>query len=111
MSSQERKSTRSVSDQFISYRLFDSEGRVCDEGMARAIDISRSGVALDCRSDFEVNSKIDLTIALTDDIVKCVGEVRNVEKISETAYHVGIQFTEISEDQIEMIVAEFPEIQ
>ncbi|TFH00052.1 MAG: PilZ domain-containing protein [Calditrichales bacterium] len=111
MSSQERKSARSVSDQFISYRLYDSEGRVCDEGIARAIDISRSGVALECRSEFAVNSKIDLTIAMTDDVVKCVGEVRNVEKKNDSTFHIGIQFTDVSEDQIEMIVAEFPDIE
>ena len=110
MSSQERKSTRLESDQFISYRLYDSNGRICDEGMAKTRDISRTGVAVENRSAFEVGSKIELTIALSEDLVKTEGVVRNVEKIDDSTYHVGIEFTKITDNEIKELAKEFPEI-
>ena len=110
MSSQERKSARAESDQFISYRLYDSEGRVCEEGMAKTVDISRSGVAVENRTEFEVGSKIELTIALSEDLVKTEGVVRNVDKKDDATFHIGIEFTNISEDEIKQIAKEFPEI-
>lgn len=110
MSSQDRKTARLESDQFISYRLFDSENRVCDEGMAKATDISRSGVAVENRTPFEVGSKVELTIALSEDLVKTEGIVRNTDQVADSTFHIGIEFTSISEDQINMLVKEFPEI-
>ncbi len=110
MSNQDRKSTRLDSDQFISYRLFDSEGRVCDEGMAKTNDISRTGVAVENRTAFEVGFKVELTIALSENLVKVDGVVRNVEEINENQYNIGIEFSNITDDQVKEISEEFPEI-
>jgi hypothetical protein len=110
MSSQERKSTRLDSDHFISYRLYDSEDRVCEEGMAKTVNISRSGVAVENRTEFDVGSKIELTIALTEDLVKTEGVVRNVEKKDDSTFHIGIEFVNISENEIKQLSEEFPEI-
>ena len=110
MSSQERKSARLESDQFISYRLYDSEDRVCEEGMAKTVNISRSGVAVENRTQFEVGAKIELTIALSEDLVKTEGVVRNVDQKEESTYHIGIEFTNISESEIQQLAEEFPEI-
>ena len=110
MSNQDRKSPRLDSDQFISYRVFDSENRVCDEGMAKTKDISQSGVAVENRTAFEVGSTVELTIALAEDLIKVKGIVRNVDKNSEDQYNIGIEFSEISEDQLKKISEEFPEI-
>ena len=110
MSSQDRKSTRLESDQFISYRLYDSEDRVCEEGMAKTVNISRSGVAVENRTEFNVGAKVELTIALTEDLVKTDGVVRNVDKKDDTSYHIGIEFINISENEINQLAQEFPEI-
>jgi hypothetical protein len=110
MSSQERKSTRLESVQFISYRLFDSEERVCEEGMARTTDISRSGVAVENRTSFEVGAKIELTIALKEDVVRADGLVRNVVQVDESTFQIGIEFTTMTEEKVNQIAQEFPEI-
>ena len=110
MSSQERKSTRLESDQFISYRLYDSEDRVCEEGIAKTVNISRSGVAVENRTEINVGSKIELTIALTEDLVKTEGVVRNVDKKDDSEYQIGIEFVNISENEIKQLSEEYPEI-
>ena len=110
MSSQDRRSTRLESDHFISYRLYDSEDRVCEEGIAKTVNISRSGVAVENRTEFGVGSKIELTIALKEDLVKTEGVVRNVDKKNDSAFQIGIEFVNISESEIKQLAEEFPEI-
>ena len=53
MSEEKRKSVRIESDQFISFKVYDDQNRICNEGMALAKDVSKSGVLLENRSGFE----------------------------------------------------------
>ena len=110
METSNRKGVRVESEQFISYKLFDSENRICDEGMALAKDISRSGVAVENRRTFEIDSRLELTIALSEDLVQTEGMVRNVKEIDDKTYLIGIEFTQITEDQIKKLSKEFPGI-
>jgi c-di-GMP-binding flagellar brake protein YcgR len=110
MSFKDRKDTRLESDQFISYRLFDKQNRVCDEGMAKTKDISRSGVALENRRPFEVDAKVELTIALTDELIKTEAIVRNVNQINDQTYSIGLEFTSITEEELNKLGKEFPNL-
>ncbi len=110
MSEKERQSTRLESDLFISYRLFDANDRVCEEGMAKTRDISKSGVALENRTDFEVGSRVELTIALSEELVKADAVVRNSKTLSNNNFLMGLEFTTLSDDDFDKLRAEFPEI-
>lgn len=110
MSENERKSTRLESDLFISYRLFDSNERVCEEGMAKTRDISKNGAALENRTNFAVGSKLELTIALREDLIKTDAVVRNSKDIEGNAYLMGVEFTTLSDDDFDKLRSEFPEI-
>jgi c-di-GMP-binding flagellar brake protein YcgR len=110
MSVQDRKSTRLDSDQFISYRLFDQEGNICDEGMATTKDISRSGVAIENRRSFDLDSKVELTIALTDELIKTNAFVRNVKELANDVYLIGMEFEDLSTEDFEKLKSEFPNI-
>jgi c-di-GMP-binding flagellar brake protein YcgR len=110
MSKEERKTTRLESDQFISYRLYDENNQICDEGMAKTKDISRSGVALENRREFEVGARVELTIALIDELIKTEALVRNINKLDDNTYLIGMEFTSISESEIEKLSKEFPQI-
>ena len=110
MSEKERKSTRLESDLFISYRLFDSDDRVCEEGMAKTRDISKSGVALENRTDFPVGSRVELTIALSEELVKADAVVRNCKELGENAFLMGLEFQTLADEDFDKLRAEFPEI-
>jgi hypothetical protein len=62
------------------------------------------------RTEFGVGSKIELTIALKEDLVKTAGVVRNVDKKDDTTFQIGIEFVDISESEIKQLAEEFPEI-
>ena len=110
MSFQDRKSMRAESDQFISYRVYDKENRICDEGMAKTRDLSRTGVAVENRRPFEVGARVELTIALIKEVIKTESVVRNVKKIDEQTYHIGLEFIKISEEEIEKLRKELPNL-
>jgi hypothetical protein len=110
MSENKRKSVRIKSDQFISFKVYDDQGRIYNEGMALARNISKSGVQLENRTSFDVGSKIDLSIALTDELIKVRGNVRNVNEINDNSYQIGVEFEDLSEEEIEKLASEFPNI-
>jgi len=110
MSAEDRKASRLESTQFISYRLYDSEDRVCEEGMAKTKDISRTGVAVENRTPFKVDARVELTIALSEELIKTEAVVRNCLEIDENTFQIGMQFTQISEDEIQKLSKEFPNI-
>ena len=110
MSEEKRKSVRIESDQFISFKVYDEQNRICNEGMALAKDISKTGVLLENRVGFDVDAQVDLAIALTEEILNVKGIVRNSQLINENTYQIGIEFLEITEDEISKLASEFPNI-
>jgi hypothetical protein len=110
MSFKDRKDTRLESDQFISYRVFDSQDRVCDEGMAKTRDISRSGVAVENRRPMEIGARVELTIALSEELIKTDATVRNVNEVDEQNYQIGLQFIKISDEELDKLSKEFPNL-
>ena len=110
MSEEKRKSVRIESDQFISFKVYDDQNRICNEGMALAKDVSKSGVLLENRSGFEVGSDVDLAIALSEEILNVKGVVRNSKKVSDNAFQIGIEFSEITEEELTKLASEFPNI-
>jgi len=110
MSEEKRKSVRIESVQFISFKVFDDQGRICNEGMALAKDVGKSGVLLENRSGFDVGSKVDLAVALSEEILDVKGIVRNSKKIDDNTYQIGIEFSEISEEELTKLASEFPNI-
>ena len=110
MSEEKRKSVRIESDQFISFKVYDDQGRICNEGMALAKDVSKSGVLLENRTGFDVGSKVDLAIALSEEILNVKGVVRNSKAMDENSYQIGIEFSEISEEELTKLASEFPNI-
>ncbi len=110
MSEQKRRSVRIKSDQFISFKVYDEQDRICDEGMALARNVSKSGVLLENRNGFENGAKVDLAIALSDELINVHGLVRNVKAINDQIFQIGIEFEGFSEDEVEKLSSEFPDI-
>ena len=110
MSEEKRKSVRIESDQFISFKVYDDQNRICNEGMALAKDVSKSGVLLENRSGFDVGSDVDLAIALSEEILNVKGIVRNSKKIADNTFQIGIEFSEITEEELTKLASEFPNI-
>jgi hypothetical protein len=105
-----RKSVRVPSEKFISYTLYDDQKRPCDAGMSVARNVSRSGVALETRTPFDLGAHVELSIALSEDLVRTEGQVRNLSTIENGMFLIGIEFISISDDELQKLRKEFPNI-
>ncbi len=105
-----RESFRVDAQHFISYDIYDEDGKVILSGMALSRDLSRKGVQMEDRVAFPLNARIRLHLAVGDEVVDVEGNVRHVEKIDEDKYHIGIEFVEIREEVIRKIGKFYPEI-
>lgn len=105
-----RKSVRVDAQLFVSYDLFDKNGQVVQAGMALSKDLSKTGVQVRERSSFELDSSIQIHLAVGDEVVNVEGKVRHVEKVDENNYRIGIEFTQIDEEILKKLAKHYPEI-
>jgi hypothetical protein len=110
MAEQQRKDVRIQSEQFISYKLYDKENKVCDQGMGVARDVSKTGVAFENRRSMECGLRIELSIALIEEVIQTDGTIRNVKNLDENKFLIGIEFNNISKEEIVKLAKEFPSI-
>lgn len=110
MEFESRESTRIDSENFLSYRLFNADDQVFDEGMATTVDISRTGIAIRTAKSMDNGLKIELTIGVADDVVKTFGKVRNQKKHNDDEYQVGIEFDFLSEENLNKLATVYPDI-
>ncbi len=64
-----RAAPRIESENLLSFRLFDLEQKVVNEGLVKTLDISRTGVAIASKVPMETGYRIELTIGMGDEVV------------------------------------------
>lgn len=110
MDFQGRESRRIGSENFVSYRLFDADDRVFDAGMALTLDISRTGIGIRSDHDMETGLKIEVVVAVGDELVKTIGHIRNVKEMEGGHKHVGIEFDFLSDRELDKLAQVYPGI-
>ena len=105
-----RGATRIESENLLSFRLFDKDDNVCNEGMVKTLDISRTGIAIQAQCSMQANQKIEFTVGMGVDIVKTTGIVKNVKKIDDDYYQIGIEFDFLTEEDLNKIGMIYPNI-
>jgi len=105
-----RGARRLESENLLAYRLFDKQGRVTDQGVAKTLDISKTGVSIESFHPMEIGSRIELAIGIGADVVKTMGTVKNSKPCDERRQQIGIEFDFLSEDDLMKIGMVYPEI-
>ncbi len=110
MEFESRESFRVGSENFASYRLFNSEEQVIQEGVATITDISRTGIAFTTNYQPETGLKIELAIGVGDEIVKTTGRVRNQKSVDQKIFQIGVEFDFLSENDLDQLATVYPDI-
>lgn len=110
MEFESRESFRVGSENFISYRLYNADDQVFFEGIATAIDISRTGIAVITATSVDTGIMIELAIGVGNELVKAFGKVKNQKKLSENKFQVGIEFEFLSENDLDKLSTVYPDI-
>ena len=105
-----RGARRLESENLLAYRLFDGSGQVIDQGVAKTLDISKTGVSIASFHPMETGSRIELTIGIGRDVVKTMGTVKNNKPYDEKTHQIGIEFDFLSEEDLMKIGMVYPEI-
>lgn len=105
-----RGTERVKTEDLLSFILFDAKGNKALEGMARTINISRTGVALEFSVAMDQGLKVELTMGMGAEVVKATGTIRNVNPIEDNKYHIGIEFDFLTEEDLNRIGMLYPSV-
>ena len=109
MGADKRIAKRVETQLFISFYLLNDMGSPQVGGMGLALNISRTGVKLESRNDLMEDSKISLELAVGDDTIQVKGIVKYSKPVGDT-YHVGIEFIDLTKEEIELIGKYYPDV-
>lgn len=98
-----RKFKRIASLNLVTFVHFDENMNPDYEGAARTLDISENGILLEFFKEFGVGTFFDLEIAIQNSIINVRGKIANAVKGKNDKFRIGVQFTEISNENREII--------
>lgn len=87
----------------LSYFNVDEDGVIVDQGMGRTINISISGILLEISSQLSKDQLLDMELALGNDLIDAKGKVVHCHDLGNGKFQAGIEFTDISSDNLEII--------
>lgn len=105
-----RGAKRIESDNLVAYRLVDKDNNTISQGMVKAIDISKTGIAIQSKEFMEADTLIELSLGMGEEVVKASGIVKNIKKITDNEFHIGIEFKFLTEEDINIIAMQYPSI-
>ncbi len=105
-----RGAKRFESENLLSYQLFDENKQVISQGVAKTLDISKTGVSIETFYNMNVGDRIELTMGIGADVVKAMGTIKNNKPISERTFQIGIEFDFLSEEDLKKIGMVYPDI-
>ena len=105
-----RGAKRIESDNLVAYRLVDKDDNTISQGMVTTVDISKTGIAIQSKEFMEADMQIELSLGIGEDVVKASGIVKNIKKISDDEYQVGIEFKFLTEEDLSIIAMQYPSI-
>lgn len=105
-----RGAKRFESENLLSYQLFDENKQVINQGVAKTLDISKTGVSIETFWDMQIGNRIELTMGIGADVVKAMGTIKNSKVHGKKTFQVGIEFDFLSEEDLKKIGMVYPDI-
>ena len=95
-----RGSKRKDSLNLLDYIVLDESGEELNRAMARTLNVSEKGILLETHVPFDIGQELAITIGLENDLVEVRGEILRCEKGGGDGYNSGVEFLEISPDEM-----------
>ncbi len=105
-----RGSERVRTDTLVAFTVMAQDGTSIYQGMAKTLNISRSGIALEYSIPFDKGNRVELTIGMGAEVVKTTGTIMNVAELTEGVFQIGIQFDFLTEEDLNKIAMIYPSI-
>lgn len=98
----QRKHARTASLN-LSFFCIDQDDNVMAQGMGRTLNLSETGILLETSIAMEPGQSVDMEIALQNDLIDARGTVAHCKAIDADHYHTGIEFSQISNADMEIL--------
>ena len=105
-----RGAERVPTDNLLAFTVISQDGQPVYQGVARTLNISRSGIALEYNIPFEKEFRIELTIGMGSEVVKTTGTIKNVAELTPGIFQIGVQFDFLTEDDLNAIAMVYPSV-
>lgn len=87
----------------LSFFCVDHDDNVMAQGMGRTMNLSETGILLETNVELTPGQSVDMEIALQNDLIDARGTVAHSNPADNDQFHTGIEFTEISDADKEII--------
>ena len=93
-----RRSERVRTLNFVDITQYDKLGYPVLGAVARSLDLSNTGIRIECPEDFPIGSELDLEIALKEEFLTLSAKIIWKKKANDL-YHYGLEFTSVPDDR------------
>ena len=96
----QRKHPRVPTSNLISFKLYDDSGRLLHQSMARALNISQSGILIETANIITTERISLMSAGVQDELVKIKGQVVYSRENGIGMYETGISFEGTAEENV-----------
>jgi hypothetical protein len=100
---EKRKHIRVNSVNLLNYVYFDRDLKKESQGMGRTLNVSEAGLLLETNSAFEAKREVSINIGLEEEILSISGIVIFTTPNESGFSKTGIQFKDISADELDIL--------
>lgn len=101
---EKRKHPRFETTNLLNFVCCAEDGEACHQGMGRTLNVSETGILLETYHPIDPQWQISITIGFEEELVDIQGSVIFQKESKEDTYEAGIQFSEISDHEREILV-------
>ncbi len=92
-----RQAERRYALNFLDYEVISDTGAVLGRGLARTLNVSKTGLRLETSQFFEPGQQLRITLGLDNDLVQINGRVINSQPETDDLCTSGVMFLEFDE--------------
>ena len=102
-----RRYPRMAAEYVVAYRRRLPSGGEANEQLSRTRSLGLGGLMFETENPLDVGETLRLDIVIGEHAVKASGVVIYAERRAEGVWHNGVQFTEISEDDRDVLLGAY----
>lgn len=92
-----REAERRYALNFLDYEILSEQGDVLGRGLARTLNVSKTGLRLETGQFFDPGQKLRITLGLENDLVQVTGRIVNSQPETDELCTSGVMFLEFDE--------------
>lgn len=99
----DRQHERVEKQHFIVVKTYDEDGELVEGYTGTTLNVSEGGALVETENPLPFLSKVDLTLALDEVLIKLTGEVAHLKKREDGLVEMGFKFIDIKQEELNQL--------